>query len=59
MIYGFTRRIKRASRQVKKKQSDLASVAQEAISSARVVKALPARGSKRSGSTRSPRRSST
>jgi subfamily B ATP-binding cassette protein MsbA len=40
MIYGFTRRIKRASRDVKKKQSDLASVAQESISSARVVKAF-------------------
>jgi subfamily B ATP-binding cassette protein MsbA len=40
MIYGFTRRIKRASRDVKKKQSELASVAQESISSARVVKAF-------------------
>jgi ATP-binding cassette, subfamily B, bacterial len=40
MIYGFTRRIKRASRDVKKKQSDLASVAQESITSARVVKAF-------------------
>ncbi len=40
MIYGFTRRIKRASREVKKKQSELASVAQESISSARVVKAF-------------------
>jgi len=39
MIYGFTRRIKRASRDVKRKQSELASVAQESISSARVVKA--------------------
>ena len=42
MIYGFTRRIKRASRAVKRKQSDLASVAQESISSARVVKAFAA-----------------
>src|SRR5215467_11458956 len=40
MIYGFTRRIKHASRDVKKKQSELASVAQESISSARVVKAF-------------------
>jgi subfamily B ATP-binding cassette protein MsbA len=40
MIYGFTRRIKRASRDVKKKQSELASVAQESISSARIVKAF-------------------
>ncbi len=40
MIYGFTRRIKRASREVKRKQSELASVAQESISSARVVKAF-------------------
>jgi len=42
MIYGFTRRIKHASRNVKKKQSELASVAQESISSARVVKAFAA-----------------
>jgi len=42
MIYGFTRRIKHASRGVKKKQSELASVAQESISSARVVKAFAA-----------------
>jgi ATP-binding cassette subfamily B protein len=40
MIYGYTRRIKRASRDVKRKQSELASVAQESISSARVVKAF-------------------
>jgi len=40
MIYAFTRRIKRASRAVKRKQSDLASVAQESISSARVVQAF-------------------
>src|SRR5262249_37447447 len=42
MIYGFTRRIKRASRAVKRKQSELASVAQESITSARVVKAFAA-----------------
>jgi ATP-binding cassette, subfamily B, bacterial len=42
MIYGFTRRIKHASRAVKRKQSDLASVAQESITSARVVKAFAA-----------------
>ena len=40
MIYRFTRRIKRAAREVKKKESQLASVVQESISSARIVKAF-------------------
>ena len=40
MIYRFTRRIKKAAREVKKKESELASVVQESISSARVVKAF-------------------
>lgn len=42
VVYRFTRRIKRASREVKKKESDLASVVQESISSARIVKAFAA-----------------
>ena len=36
-VYRFTRRIKRAAREVKKKESELASVVQESISSARVA----------------------
>ena len=40
VVYRFTRRIKKASRDVKKKESDLASVVQESISSQRVVKAF-------------------
>ena len=40
MVYRFTRRIKQAARAVKKKESELASVVQESISSARVVKAF-------------------
>ena len=40
VVYRFTRRIRKASRDVKKKESDLASVVQESISSARVVKAF-------------------
>ena len=40
VVYGFTRRIKKAARDVKKKESELASVVQESISSARVVKAF-------------------
>jgi subfamily B ATP-binding cassette protein MsbA len=39
-VYRFTRRIKHAAREVKKKESELASVVQESISSARVVKAF-------------------
>jgi subfamily B ATP-binding cassette protein MsbA len=40
MVYRFTRRIKHAAREVKKKESELASVVQESIASARVVKAF-------------------
>jgi subfamily B ATP-binding cassette protein MsbA len=40
VVYRFTRRIKKATRAVKKKESELASVVQESISSARVVKAF-------------------
>jgi ATP-binding cassette subfamily B protein len=40
MVYRYTRRIKNAARDVKKKESSLASVVQESISSARVVKAF-------------------
>ena len=40
MVYRFTRRIKKAAREVKKKESQLASVVQESISSARIVKAF-------------------
>ncbi len=40
MVYRFTRRIKKAARDVKKKESELASVVQESISSVRVVKAF-------------------
>jgi ATP-binding cassette, subfamily B, bacterial len=40
MIYRFTRSIKKATRAVKNKESELASVVQESISSVRVVKAF-------------------
>jgi ATP-binding cassette subfamily B protein len=40
IVYRFTRRIKKATRAVKKKESELASVVQESISSARIVKAF-------------------
>jgi ATP-binding cassette, subfamily B, bacterial len=40
MVYRNTRRIKTAAREVKQKESALASVVQESISSARVVKAF-------------------
>ena len=40
MVYRYTRRIKDAAREVKKKESALASVVQESMSSARVVKAF-------------------
>ncbi len=40
MVYRYTRRIKNAAREVKLKESALASVVQESISSARVVKAF-------------------
>jgi subfamily B ATP-binding cassette protein MsbA len=40
MVYRLTRRIKKAAREVKRKESELASVVQEAISSVRTVKAF-------------------
>ncbi len=40
MVYRFTRRIKKNARDVKRKESELASVVQESISSVRVVKAF-------------------
>ena len=40
VVYRFTRRIKAAARDVKKKEGELASVVQESIASARVVKAF-------------------
>jgi ATP-binding cassette subfamily B protein len=40
MIYRFTRRIRKAAREVKKKESQLALIGQESISSARIVKAF-------------------
>ena len=40
VVFRFMRRIKEAAREVKRKQSELASVVQESIASARVVKAF-------------------
>src|ERR1700731_2775655 len=40
VVYSFTRRIKKASRAVRKKESELISVVQEVLSSVRVVKAF-------------------
>ena len=40
VVYRFTRRIKNATRAVKRKESELASVVQESIASVRVVKAF-------------------
>ena len=40
IVYRFTRRIKKAAREVKRKESELASVVQESIASVRVVKAF-------------------
>jgi ATP-binding cassette, subfamily B, bacterial len=40
LVYRFTRRIKKTARDVKRKESELASVVQESISSIRVVKAF-------------------
>ncbi len=40
VVYRLTRRIKQAAREVKKKESELASVVQESISSVRVIKAF-------------------
>jgi ATP-binding cassette subfamily B protein len=44
MVYRYTRRIRNAARDVKKKESALASVVQESISSARVVKVFAGEG---------------
>jgi len=40
VVYSFTRRIKKASRAVRKKESELVSVVQEVLTSVRVVKAF-------------------
>jgi subfamily B ATP-binding cassette protein MsbA len=40
VVYSFTRRIKKASRAVRKKESELLSVVQEVLTSVRVVKAF-------------------
>lgn len=40
VVYSYTRRIKQASRMVRKKQSELVSVVQEVLTSIRVVKAF-------------------
>jgi len=40
VVYSFTRRIKKASRAVREKQSELVSVVQEVLTSVRVVKAF-------------------
>ncbi len=40
VVYGFTRQIKEASRAVRKKEGEIASVAQEVLSSMRLVKAF-------------------
>jgi ATP-binding cassette, subfamily B, bacterial len=40
VVFRFTRRIKKNAREVKKRESDLASVVQESIASVRVVKAF-------------------
>jgi ATP-binding cassette, subfamily B, bacterial len=40
LVYSFTRRIKKASRAVRKKESELVSVVQEVLTSVRVVKAF-------------------
>src|SRR5579885_2019097 len=40
VVYTFTRRIKRAAREVKKKESEITSVVQESLTSVRVVKAF-------------------
>ena len=46
MVFRFMRRIKEATREVKKRESELASVVQESIASARVVKASPGKTSR-------------
>jgi ATP-binding cassette, subfamily B, bacterial len=40
IVYSYTRRIKNASRQVRKKEGEITSIAQEVLSSMRVVKAF-------------------
>src|SRR5215831_13211766 len=40
VVYSFTRRIKKASRDVRKKEGEIASIANEVLSSIRVVKAF-------------------
>src|SRR6266568_2007391 len=40
MVYSYTRRIKKASREVRKKEGDITSVVEEVLSSIRVVKAF-------------------
>src|SRR5260370_41104734 len=40
LVYSFTRRIKKASRQVRKKESELVSVAQKELTAVLVVKAF-------------------
>src|ERR1700747_951094 len=40
LVYSFTRRIKKASRRVRKKESELVSAVQEVLTSVRVVKAF-------------------
>ena len=40
MVYTYTRRIKKASREVRKKEGEIVSVIQEVFSSIRVVKAF-------------------
>jgi subfamily B ATP-binding cassette protein MsbA len=40
VVYSFTRRIKRAAREVKKKEGEIASVVQESLSAVRLIKAF-------------------
>jgi subfamily B ATP-binding cassette protein MsbA len=40
VVYSYTRRIKKASREVRKKEGEMVSVMQEVLSSIRVVKAF-------------------
>lgn len=40
IVYSYTRRIKKASRQVRRKEGEITSIAQEVLSSIRVVKAF-------------------
>jgi subfamily B ATP-binding cassette protein MsbA len=47
LVYHYTRRIKAATRAVKRKESELASVVQESISSARIVKTFARESSRR------------